>query len=69
MRNAWCKIEVTTIGKCFAAARFSSNISDSTGEEDEDLFADFDRAFQDLIIKSHTPGCIWKQRYLHHKCT
>ena len=45
MGSAWSKVEVTTISKCFAAAGFSSNLTEATGDEDEDPFADLDSDF------------------------
>ena len=36
--KCWCKVELTTRSKCFAAAGFSSNITEATGDENEDPF-------------------------------
>ena len=62
MGSAWCKVEVATISKCFAAAGFSNN-SETPGDENEDPF-DLDDDFQRLIDVVASGSSVTPQIYL-----
>ena len=64
MGSAWCKVEVATISKWFAAAGFSSNISETPGDENKDPFADLDDDFQGLTDVVTSGSSIKPQMYL-----
>ena len=62
--KCWCKVELTTRSKCFAAAGFSSNITEATGDENEDPFADLDGDFQGLIDQVASGSSVTPQMYI-----